>query len=852
MKILQNVLLVLLLISLKAQAVYCQEKIKMAVGDYEKWHSMEDTKISADGLWCSYKLLHHSTKDTMVVQQMHTGKKISFPKGSNVVFGPKGMTAVVRLAEDFIAVMNLANQSIKKIDSVSKYEFSITGKFLIVLQNTNISKRLTVYSTQMKELLTVNGSLDFAINEDGKLAISGESGITIYDLENKNTYRKVVENKYATYSNLLWSKFGAHFAFLQEENEGQKVFVYTTKSRQLRTIGSKKLEGIAVTEMAQTPLSFSSDGNRLFFQYTNKGAKALDDSIVEVWESTSKLVYPAMKMYGTPALAAKLAVWDIKNDNIMLLATDELPNVLLTRDEKFALTYSYLEYEPQNKMTGPVDLYITDINSGQKSLLLSEHILSAAAIGGSPSGRYINYYKNKNWYVYDILTKTHIDLTAGIDVSFENPDDGTSSMPEGYMAAGWTVDSNYLIVYDRYDLWLLSPNKQVPVRITTGAEKGICYRIINHLYDNTSTPKSTDFITQTFDLTKGLLLSAQSEQMATGFYKWNKNRKIDKIAFGDYNYYGMKKSADSKKYLFIKENFETPPALYYASSELLEPQVIFQSNAHHLVYDWGKSKLLTYKNTSGVSLNGSLFYPAGYEQGKQYPMIVYIYSKESVNIHNYINPTMYDPIGFAVSNYTNDGYIVFKPDIIYKIGEPGTSILDCVNSGLQEVLKMKIVEENHIGLLGHSYGGHEVALLITKTSQFAAAVASAAVTDMISSYLSVNETNGMKMDWRFESFQYRMGSTPFNNLKGYLENSPVINAEKIVTPLLLWNGKNDYSVNWKQGVELHLALRRLNKPNTFLVYPNQGHILTDPAAQYDLTLRNKNWFDYYLKNKPIP
>lgn len=280
--------------------------------------------------------------------------------------------------------------------------------------------------------------------------------------------------------------------------------------------------------------------------------------------------------------------------------------------------------------------------------------------------------------------------------------------------------------------------------------------------------------------------------------------------------------------------------------------MVFQSNPHYSNYARGFSKLLTYKTDSGKELQGALFYPAGFEHGKKCPMVVYIYSRESLKVHDYSNPTMYNRIGFTISNYTNDGYLVLMPDIKYEVGQPGKSVLDCVDAAVNKVLKMRIVERNHIGLIGHSFGGYEVCHLLTRTSMFAAAVAGAAVTDLISSYLAVNTTNGMKMDWRFETQQYRMGTTPFNDLQGYLENTTVTNASKITTPLLHWAGKEDKQCDWRQGNELHLAMRRLNKSNIFLVYPNQGHILSNPVAQSDLTYRTKNWFDLYLKGKLFP
>lgn len=229
-------------------------------------------------------------------------------------------------------------------------------------------------------------------------------------------------------------------------------------------------------------------------------------------------------------------------------------------------------------------------------------------------------------------------------------------------------------------------------------------------------------------------------------------------------------------------------------------------------------------------------------------MLVYIYSRQSKYFHEYNNPTLYSTVGFSPTNYTSDGYFVLYPDIAYVLGEPGESALNCVEAAISMVEKMGMVDSNKMGIIGHSFGGFEVDYIITQTNRFAAAVSGAAVTDFTSSYLSINLYSGYSNAWRYETQQYRMGKSLFENQEQYLNNSPVLLASKITTPLLSWSGKEDTSVDWHQNLELHLAMRKLKKTNQFLVYPGQDHTLSNPESQKDLTTRIKKWFDYYLKN----
>lgn len=280
-------------------------------------------------------------------------------------------------------------------------------------------------------------------------------------------------------------------------------------------------------------------------------------------------------------------------------------------------------------------------------------------------------------------------------------------------------------------------------------------------------------------------------------------------------------------------------------------QVVLKTNPQQEKFCWGHSELISYTNQKGQPLQGVLFYPAGFQSEKKYPMIVHLYERQSGMMHQYINPTQYNQDGFNPVNYTFEGYLVFYPDIAYEVGSPGQSAVAGVQAAVDAVMAKGIVEYNHIGLIGGSFGGYETAFIISQTNRFATAVAGVACTDLVSSYLSMQSSGERSQIWRYESAQLRMGASLFANYKGYIENSPVAHASKINTPVLIWTGQQDPNVNWTQSIELHLALQRLQKPHTFLVYPGQGHAIGKPESQIDLDKRVKEWFDTYLKEKPF-
>ena len=132
---------------------------------------------------------------------------------------------------------------------------------------------------------------------------------------------------------------------------------------------------------------------------------------------------------------------------------------------------------------------------------------------------------------------------------------------------------------------------------------------------------------------------------------------------------------------------------------------------------------------------------------------------------------------------------------------------------------------------------------------FAAAIASGGITDLNSFYLTVNRNSGKPDMWRFQSRQWRMERSPFEAPDLYNASSPLYNASKIKTPLLLWTGKEDEQVDPRQSVELHMALRALKKKSIMLLYPDEGHVIASESKQLDVNGRVLEWFSYFLKDE---
>jgi dipeptidyl aminopeptidase/acylaminoacyl peptidase len=231
---------------------------------------------------------------------------------------------------------------------------------------------------------------------------------------------------------------------------------------------------------------------------------------------------------------------------------------------------------------------------------------------------------------------------------------------------------------------------------------------------------------------------------------------------------------------------------------------------------------------------------------------VYYYRINSDNLNRYIAPKPSRSI-INPTFYTSNGYVVFVPNIRYEIGHPGKSAVDYVVSGTQAMIDRGIADPKHIGTQGQSWGGYQVAYIITQSNIFAAASAGAPVSNMTSAYGGVRWRTGMSRMFQYEKTQSRIGATLWEKPTLYLENSPVFFLDKVTTPVLIRHDDADGAVPWYQGIEMYMGLRRLQKPVWMLNYPGEPHNLKDKTPDNkDLSIRMMQFFDHYLKGKPMP
>ncbi len=269
-------------------------------------------------------------------------------------------------------------------------------------------------------------------------------------------------------------------------------------------------------------------------------------------------------------------------------------------------------------------------------------------------------------------------------------------------------------------------------------------------------------------------------------------------------------------------------------------------------YNWLTAELVNWTLPDGQPSQGILYKPENFDPTRKYPVIFNYYEKQSDGLFDYLEPGLSGSANIDISWYVSRGYLVFLPDIHYKIGHTGESIVNSVVSAAEYLSKMPWVDSKRMGINGHSWGGYETNYLVTHTDIFAAAAEGAGASDMISNYGSIAGTYQGLNQSNMEAGQHRIGATLWQRPDLYIENSAILKADQVTTPFLMMHNKADEVVPWPQAIELYLDLRRLGKKVWLLQYDNEGHNIHDPKNQIDYTIRLTQFFDHYLKDAPPP
>ena len=598
-------------------------------------------------------------------------------------------------------------------------------------------------------------------------------------------------------------------------------------------------------------LSFSRDGSQAYFGAAlpapeKKTDETPDDdkAVVELWSSKDDFIQPIQKVQATrDRNRSFIAAVSIASGKVMQVSDDSMETATLSENPRYAVGADNREYRrAQDYGEHESDVYLFDTSDGTRKLLAKK---VRGQYTWSPSGKYLLAYDGKDWNAVSVPDGKTTNLTSALPAKFWNEEDDHPDTPPAYGSAGWTEDGKYVLIYDHYDIWRVAPDGSGAKNITNGYGRAhdLRFRYVR---------EDTDPRERWIDSSKPLLLHAENlDTWDTGFFRASIDGGDPKqLLMSAKNLSMPVKAKNADVYLLTEQDFSEFPDLATTNGTFKELRKVSHANPQQDQLLWGSSEVVHYKNADGVPLTAALYKPANFDPQKKYPMMVYIYEKLTQNVKHFVPPAPGTSIN--ISYYASNGYLVLTPDIVYTTGYPGQSALKCVLPAIQSQVDRGIVDENAIGIQGHSWGGYQIAYMVTQTKRFKAVAAGAPVADMISAYDGIRWGTGLPRQFQYERTQSRIGGSIWEYPTRYIENSPIFWADRVTTPVMILQNDGDDAVPWYQGIEFFLALRRLGKEAWFFNYNGQPHGLRNRADQKDYTIRLQQYFDHFLKGAPAP
>ncbi|MEO1410166.1 MAG: prolyl oligopeptidase family serine peptidase [Bacteroidota bacterium] len=877
------------------------DKKTMSPAVYDLWSTIRDPQITGDGQWASYALHREDKDDRQCLYRVSDDRSYFFDRGQDGRFSyddrffafrlrpaADSLKALRRrgvekddLPRDTLALFDLTSGRIQRIPGLHRFVLpkKWSGSIAYLLhpnpQDSQATTKANTHHLVIRELGsgrcdTFPAVTHFSVAETAPRILFGSTGqdstfragLYLYEADTRRV-RQLLDAS-GEFQQLALDRPGRQAAFLADlDTTDARVRPFQLYYWQADLDSAQQLPVPTPNTAASSwriseagKVYFSENGQRLFYGTAPPPLLAdtslLEEEIVqvEVWHYLDKRTYPHQKIdLEDDRKRSYLAYYDTQQKRFQQLGAPDQPELKIGAEgnAQYALAQNegpYLEKISWEGFPAYKDLSAVDLSTG-KVQPIAPAVRANPQV--SPEGNFAYWYSTPDsaWFSYSFADQQLYRLAGNELRPFYNELNDMPMYPYPYGAAGWLADDQALLLYDRYDIWRVDPRgRTAPQRLTAGREAQTIYRY------HRSDPEAR-FIDPD---QPGLLRSQREGDRAEAYHflDWATGQ-LSLLLEGDYALSRRPlKARERNDFLFTRESFTVFPDLLLArDANFAKARRISRANPQQDEYSWGTIELFEWTSLDGQPLRGLLVKPENFDPQKKYPLLVNFYERSSQGLHRHRAPYPHRST-INYSYYANRGYVIFNPDVPYRVGYPGESALQAVTSGVTALLNEGYIDAQRMGVQGHSWGGYQVAHLLTKTNIFRCAESGAPVVNMFSAYGGIRWRSGLSRMFQYEHTQSRIGGTIWEYPLRYLENSPLFALDKVETPVLILHNDKDGAVPWYQGIEYFMGLRRLGKPAWMLNYNDEPHWPVKRQNRLDFNLRMQQFFDHYLRDAPRP
>ncbi|THV57552.1 alpha/beta hydrolase family protein [Chryseobacterium candidae] len=790
------------------------EHLEKLVKDTEE---MKFPEASDNGKWLAWYIFSVDGTKKMLLQR--TGDKDHRTERKNIDFIIWVGNDLAIQTKDTLEYLYPETGKFRFFYHVKKCIYNKQQHAFMVLYTEKDESRLEVYDTDLSLRQSISG-IQHIYSEGDETIARRKTGDLIEALILKNGVFETIFSTHDELSNILPSGMKQKGFVIQTRKKGKTNLYYVSQDKKQYIF-----DGSSYADYDQMMLNPSRSDNSIALKLGKRILPA--KGMVDIWYGTDF----DLKKHAKVVTEFIRVDWEPVSGK----------QVLMTRSgyfEETAIGHSrYLMYETDKQQVDKMDkaggnsfdrLYLWNAVTGTYTLITD--LRKQMVI--SPSGQYLLIQRENNWQLYNTLTLVMEDVKV-------------SAAMVPYFISGKEV------------LWV-GGNRILEYNLTTQKKKEIFtasddseIELVDFTRISTELGYGRDF--RTTDIKKSLLLKITDSKNSYTSYASLKNSRLQIIQQPTPDEITeLKRMNEDENYYWIEENYNKRPGLVVKKGKE-DSKVMYVSEENNQKFEQAELIKISYKGSDGETISGALYMPLGYDRSKKYPVVIHVYEKQDYMTKRFLRPSFSNPTGLNIPLLMEEGFAVLLADISQSDKGAGISALESINNALDELQKIRNVDMTKIGLMGQSFGGYETNFIAGHSNRFAAYVSGSAVSDVVRTYYGYNYHFNAPDYYRYEGRQYWFKATLAENPGKYIKNNPIMFAQNVSAPMLLWTGADDGNVSPEGTKSMFIALRKYRKPVIALFYDKEGHSLSRAEAQKDLTLKILDWFNYHLKNeKNIP
>ena len=400
--------------------------------------------------------------------------------------------------------------------------------------------------------------------------------------------------------------------------------------------------------------------------------------------------------------------------------------------------------------------------------------------------------------------------------------------PEGSLL--WHPDGRLLFNAPDLETWELDQGNLYLMDTASGASQQLMPEATLEVRDGRFTPDGRYFDFIALDRT------------ITNFYRLDlRNGRVRAMSDGSGGIRGASWSRGHDRVAFVADAPASPAEVYTALyGPGMARTAITDVNADIRALDLAEPQVVTWTSADGLDIEGLLWLPHG---GRARPGAFVL------EIHG-------GPAGVFSQGFDSDaqiltahGYAVLQPNVRGSTGYGDALLRGNMNdigggdfqdlmAGVDAMIERGVAHPDSMAVKGWSYGGILGGWTITRTDRFRAASLGAMVSDWQSEF---------GVGFNFDVSRWYLGGDPWANAEYWVERSAYTHADRVSTPTILFHGENDTVDTPGQSMNFHVALRHFDVPTRLILFPREGHGISEPRHHRTRLVEELQWFETHVR-----